>query len=188
MWLFNGIFWGLLLVIVGVWIMIRRYVPVHIPLGRVIVALIFVYVGVWVLVTGPAIRGRNTIVFSDSRMDYTLDNRGSDYNIVFSRGAVDLSTYVPSGGSVDKEVNVVFGTGTLRINSSVPVRVDMTGVFGTVRSPNGTTTSFRDSVYTTPAYREGADALRIKATAVFGTLYVEEVTRVAPETLTPEAK
>jgi hypothetical protein len=187
MWLFDGIFWGLLLVVIGVWIMIRRYVPVNIPLVRIILALIFVYLGVRILIRGPEIRERNTIVFSDSRTELNADTKGNDYNIIFSRGNVDLSGLSAAGGSVYKEVNVIFGTGTLRINPAVPMQIDMTGVFGTVYSPNGASVSFRDTVYSTPSYRPGADSVRIKATAVFGTLYIEEVAKVAPETMTPEA-
>ena len=187
MWLFDGIFWGLFFVVIGVWIMVRRYVPVNIPLGRVIFALVFVYLGVRILISGPQIRERNTIVFSDTHMDWTTDTHGNDYNIIFSRGTVDLTGLTPAGGSVYKEVNVVFGTGTLKINPAVPMQIDMTGVFGTVRSPNGSSVSFRDTVYSTPAYRAGADAVRIKATAVFGTLYIDEAAGTAPQSMTPES-
>lgn len=188
MWLFDGIFWGLLLVVIGVWIMVRRYVPVNIPLVRIIIALIFVYLGVRILVRGPEIRDRNTIVFSsDTRMDWNTDVHGNDYNVIFSRGTIDLSGLSPAGGSVYKEVNVIFGTGTLRINPAVPMQIDMTGVFGTVRSPNGSTVSFRDTVYSTPSYKPGGDSVRIKATAVFGTLYIEEAAPTSPSTVTPEA-
>ncbi len=172
--LFDGIFWGLLLVIVGVWIMVRRYVPVQIPLVRVILALFFVYLGVRILIRGPEIKDRNTIVFSDSRMEYVGNKGSNDYNIIFSRGIVDLSTLAPSGGSVRKEVNVVFGSGILRINPAAPVRVDMTAAFGAVEAPNGNSVAFGDSSYTTASYREGADAVHIKAAAVFGRLRIEQ--------------
>ena len=189
MWLFDGIFWGVFLVALGVWIMVRRYVPVNIPIVRIIFAVVFVYVGVRILITGPGmgIRDRNTIVFSDTHMNWSSSSRGNDYNIIFSNGSVDLSDLTASGGNVYKEVNVVFGSGTLRINPAVPMEIDMTGVFGTIRSPNGNSTSFRDTRYTTPAYKAGEAAVRIKATAVFGTLNIEEAARLAPESAAPQA-
>ena len=64
--LIDGIFWGVLLIVVGVWFLVRRYVPVHIPVVRVIIAVLFVYIGVRVLVRGPVVHDRNTVVFSDS--------------------------------------------------------------------------------------------------------------------------
>lgn len=188
MWLFDGIFWGVFLVALGVWIMVRRYLPVNIPIARIIFAAIFVYLGVRILVMGGpgiGIRDRNTVVFSNTHMNWSSDTRANDYNIIFSSGSVDLSGLTPSGGNVYKEVNVVFGSGTLRINPTVPVQIDMTGVFGTVRSPNGYSSSFRETVYSSPAYKAGEAAVRIKATAIFGTLNIEEVARLAPDTSAP---
>jgi hypothetical protein len=172
--LIDGIFWGLAFIIVGVWFIVRHYVPVHIPLGRIILSLLLIYVGVRILVHGPVLRQRNTIVFSESRLGPEHGDTGGDYNIVFSRGVVDLSTLRPQGASVYKEVNVIFGSGVLKIDPSTAVRVDMTTAFGTVQAPRGAATAFGDSQYTTASYREGGDALRIKATAVFATLRIQE--------------
>jgi hypothetical protein len=172
--LIDGIFWGLAFILVGVWFIVRHYVPVHIPLGRILVALILIYVGVRVLVHGPLVRERNTVVFSESRMGPESGGRSGDYNIIFSRGVVDLSSVRPTTGSLRKEVNVIFGSGVLKIDRSAPVRVDMSTAFGTVRAPGGTAAAFGDSVYTTPSYTDEAAALRVKATAVFGTLTIQE--------------
>jgi hypothetical protein len=172
--LFNGIFWGLFFIIIGVLIIARRYIPFQIPLGRVIVALLFIYVGIWFLLIGPGFRDKNTIVFTSSQLEYSgaSDQHDDGYNIIFSSGDIDLTGLAPSGGDVNKEVNVVFGSGNLRINPSVPVRVEMSSAFGSISTPNGSAESFGDRVYTTPVYREGEPAVRIKATAVFGSLNI----------------
>ncbi len=167
----DGVFWGALLIILGVWFIVRRSVPVHIPVIRIIVAVLFVYAGVRILARGPVSTDRNTAVFSESTMSYS-PGRGREYNLIFSSGAVDLSQAAPSGASIHAEVNVIFGSGTLRINPSQPVRVDMSSAFGTVDSPNGRSVAFGDMVYTTPSYHEGAPALEIHATAVFGRLAI----------------
>jgi hypothetical protein len=172
--IFDGIFWGLFFIVIGVWIMIRGYIPVHIPLIRVILALLFVWLGVRILIKGPEIRDSNTTVFSDSHVQFDAESRGNDYNVIFGRGYVDLSRLAPAGGGSHKEVNVIFGSGILHINPEVPTRIDMSSAFGTVVSPNGNSVAFGNMVYTTPSYREGADALRIKATAVFGRLRIED--------------
>ena len=167
----DGIFWGVLLIAVGAWFIVRRWVPVHIPVIRIIIAVLFVYVGVRFLVRGPQSTDRNTAVFSESTMSYSPD-RSREYNLIFSSGAVDLSKAIPSGATIHAEVNVVFGSGTLRVNPALPVRVNMTSAFGTVESPNGRSVAFGDMVYATPSYREGAPALEIHATAVFGRLII----------------
>jgi hypothetical protein len=167
----DGLFWGVLLVILGVWFIVRRSVPVHIPVIRIIIAVLFVYAGVRILARGPVTVDHNTAVFSESVMRYAPD-RGREYNLVFSSGAVDLSSAAPDAASIHAEVNVIFGSGTLRINPAQPVRVAMSSAFGTVESPNGRSVAFGDMVYTTPSYRDGAPALEVHATAVFGRLTI----------------
>lgn len=167
----DGIFWGALLIILGVWFIVRRSLPVHIPVIRIIVAVLLVYAGVRILARGPASTDRNTAVFSESTMSYSAD-RGREYNLIFSSGVVDLSPAAPAGASIHAEVNVIFGNGTLRLNPSLPVRVNMSSAFGAVESPNGRSVAFGDMVYTTPSYRDGAPALEIHATAVFGRLRI----------------
>jgi hypothetical protein len=78
-------------------------------------------------------------------------------------------------------VNVVFGSGVLRIDAAAPVRVTMSSAFGSVEAPDGRSVAFGDSDYRTAAYRDGAPALEIHATAVFGRLLIEPVTLIAPQ-------
>ena len=171
--LVDGIFWGSVLIVVGVWFIVRRSVPVHIPVIRILVAVLFVYAGVRILVRGPVSTDHNVAIFSESTMSYAPD-RSREYNLIFSSGLVDLSAASPSGASIRAEVNVIFGSGTLRINPSVPVRVSMSSAFGTVESPNGRSIAFGDTVYTTESWREGAPAVEIHATAVFGRLTIQK--------------
>ena len=170
--LIDGVFWGVLLIILGIWFLVRRYVPVHIPVIRIIIAALFVYIGIRVLVLGPSVRDRNTAVFSESTLQYSPD-RGRDYNLVFSSGTIDLRSAATSDADTRVQVNVVFGSGILRIDQTMPVRVDMSSAFGEVEAPNGRSLAFGDTVYTTPSYKEGAPALHIHATAVFGRLVIQ---------------
>jgi len=163
-------------VALGAWLIVRRSVPVHIPVIRIVVAALFVYLGVRVLVGSPVVTDRTTAVFSQSAMSWAPD-RGREYNLIFSRGSVDLSrASSPSatgGRTIRAEVNVVFGSGTLRIDRSAPVRVTMSSAFGTVEAPDGRTVSFGDLSYVTPSWREGAPALEVHATTVFGRLAIQ---------------
>src|SRR5271157_1913287 len=109
--LVDGVFWGALLIILGVWFIVRRAVPVHIPVIRIVVAVLFVYAGVRILARGPVSMDRNTAVFSESSMRYSPD-RGREYNLVFSNGAVDLSAAVPGNANIRAQVNVIFASGT----------------------------------------------------------------------------
>ena len=169
--LVDGIFWGVLLIALGVWFLVRRYVPVHIPAIRIIIAVLLVYFGIRILVHGPFVHERNTMVFGQSTMQFSPDH-GRDYNVIFSTGTVDLSGVTISGSPVRTQVNVVFGNATLRLNPGIPARVNMSSAFGTVEAPNGRSVAFGDTVYTTASYKDGAPALEVHATAVFGRLVI----------------
>jgi len=97
-----------------------------------------------------------------------------DYNVIFSRGDVDLSDVALGSSSVKTQVNVVFGSGVLHVNPALPVRVDMSAAFGSVEAPDGRSVSFGDTVYTSSSYRDGAPALEVRANAVFGRLVVQK--------------
>ncbi len=167
----DGIFWGVVLVALGAWLIVRRSFPVRIPVIRILVAALFIWVGVRALVGSPVVTDRNTAVFSQSAMSWS-PNRSREYNLVFSSGSVDLSRAAAGSTGVRAEVNVVFGNGTLRINSAAPVRVKMSSAFGTVVSPEGRSVAFGDVTYATPSWRDGAPALEVHATAVFGRLSI----------------
>lgn len=167
----DGIFWGVLLIVIGVWFLLRNVLPVRIPVIRVIVAVILIYFGIRVLLVRPVIADSNTMVFSESTLAYSPAH-GHDYNVIFSSGSVDLSEIPLGGSSVNAEVNVVFGSATLRINPAQPVRVSLSSAFGAAEAPTGRSVAFGDTVYTTPSYKDGAPALEIRATAVFGRLRI----------------
>ena len=171
--LFDGIFWGVVLILVGVWFLLRRLIPAQIPVFRLIIAALFVYIGIRVLAGGPFGRPGRAPIFSESHLHYTPGwNR--DYNIIFGRGTVDLTGVSIAGAGVRTEVNVVFGSGILRVNPAQPVRIDMSSAFGTVEAPGGRSVAFGDTVYTSSSYRDGSPALEVRATAVFGRLEVAD--------------
>jgi hypothetical protein len=166
----DAVFWGVVLIALGVWLIVRRYVPVQVPLGRILVALVFVYLGVRILAHGPwapPVQTGTTTVFSESTVRGTPGH--DDYNVIFGTSQIDLTGLPAAGG--DKEVNVVFGSATMRVDPRQPVLVRMSAAFGTVEAP-GVTVSFGDREWRSPSYREGAPALRIKANAVFGRLAI----------------
>lgn len=168
--LIDAVFWGALLIVAGVLLIVRKYVPFTLPVGRIIIALVLVYFGIRIIVGGPAVRDENTVVFG-SRTTLAGGSSGSrDFNIVFGSGDIDFTAMSPDDAT--REVNVIFGSGTLRIGPDAPVQIRMSSAFGSVRDPDGNSLSFGDRTWTSAAYREGSPALRIKAAAVFGSLAI----------------
>lgn len=170
--LIDAVFWGVLLIVFGALLIVKKYVPFNLPVGRIVIALVFVYLGVRIILRGPTVRDENTVVFG-SRTTLSGEVRGSrDYNVIFGSSDIDFTT-MPADDAA-REVNVIFGSGTLRVNPETPVKIVMSAVFGSVRSPDGSTVSFGDRTWTSAAYREGSPALRVKAAAVFGSLNIRQ--------------
>jgi hypothetical protein len=166
--IFDAVFWGALLIVLGALLILKKYVPFNLPVGRIIIALVFVYLGVRIILHGPSVREANTVVFG-GRTTLAGDTRGGrDYNVIFSSGDVDFRT-MPAD-DVTREVNVIFGSGTLLLDPATPAKVTLSAVFGSVRAPDGSTVSFGERTWTSASYREGSPALRVKAAAVFGSL------------------
>ncbi|HUI72077.1 MAG TPA: hypothetical protein VL354_16280 [Spirochaetia bacterium] len=162
--LIDGIFWGVLLIAVGVLFIVQRLLPFRIPVIRLVIAVLFVYVGIRVLVRGP--------IWDGSYHERYVAGWDRDYNLIFTNGDVDLSNVTLGSASVRTQVTVVFGTGMVRINPASPVRIEMSAAFGSAEAPNGRSVSFGDTVYTSASYRDGAPALVVHATAIFGKLAV----------------
>jgi hypothetical protein len=172
--LFDGIFWGVVLIALGVWLLVRKSIPVHIPVVRILVGVLFVYVGIRVLVWGPSIRQKNTAVFSQTSITADRADRENEYNVIFGSGDVDLRPLSAAERSVGAQVNVIFGSAVLHLDPSVPARVHMSAAFGSIHTPDGRTVSFGDSIYATPAWKAGAPALDVRAAAVFGSLRISQ--------------
>ncbi len=171
--LFDGIFWGVFFILIGVWFIVRKYVPAHIPIIRIVIAVLFIWLGLRIIIAGPQIHFWNA-VYPETRVEAGADNHGEESRIIFNSDQLDFSTLAPAGGGVAREVIVVFGTGILKINPDVPMRVVLNTAFSSVQTPDGNSTHFGESEYRTPAYREGADAVTVRASVIFGTLRIRE--------------
>jgi len=169
--LFSGLFWGVVIILLGITVILKAVFHVDIPLFRIIFALCIIYFGLRVLVGGfHGGKERQTVVFGESRLSLTDD---SEYNVVFGKGSLDLSGVEPGDRSDAIEFTTVFGKGTLIVNPNVPMRIKVSSAFGGVRMPDGTNIAFGDYTYRSKAYKEGSPFLNIKAAVVFGNLAVK---------------
>ncbi|MCC7232894.1 MAG: hypothetical protein IT242_08135 [Bacteroidia bacterium] len=168
----SGAFWGLIIVLIGLTIILREVFHLHIPFLRFIFGALLIYWGVKII-AGGFIRHHpsNSAVFSES--DFTYDEQRSDYNIIFGRGSLDLfKTAVPASDK-NIEVQVVFGEGRIILNDSIPAKVNMSAVFGSVVAGEKGANGFGNTTFYTSAYREGMPAYILDANAVFGRIEIE---------------
>lgn len=168
----SAVFWGIIIVLIGLSIILREVFHINFPFIRVIFGLLLIYWGIKVIVGGfYRNHHHHSAVFSEAKMD--ARGKGGEYNIVFGNGTIDLFKMETPDRNQKVEVNVVFGSGTLILNDSIPARIEMNTVFGRVRSPERGSGGFGTSSYQTSAYKENEPYVKIEANAVFGNLEIE---------------
>jgi predicted membrane protein len=171
-YLSSGAFWGVIIVLIGLSIILREIFHIHFPILRIVFGVLLLYWGIKVIAGGfnRPWAGHSTVM-DQSSVTYGSNHR--EYNIVFGNGNVDLFKMEKPAHNQKMEMNVVFGNGHLILNDSIPVRVDMSSAFGSVESPDKSTSVLGNSIFQTSAYRENEPFLRIKASAVFGRISIE---------------
>ena len=163
--IFSGMFWGIVLVLFGVSVIVNVVFHVHIPLMRIIFGLFLVYLGVQVLTGHRWHSFRNTCCRSESVFQ---SSSGNDYSVVFGKNTVDLTNIPADTKNRNFKVATVFGASVVTVPSNVPVIIKATSAFGGMNFPNGTTISFGEYVYKNKLYEGQADAIKMEIDLVFG--------------------
>jgi predicted membrane protein len=173
--LFSGIFWGSILILLGISVIIRIVFNIHVPLVRIVFALILIYFGVRVLIGGSWCRSTcntNTVLFSEVKTEFTKDS--NEYNIIFGKGSVSFTDSALAANNRKIKVNTIFSAGEIKINPALPAIITVNSAFAGAKMPDGTIISFGKYIYKTKGFSENSPALRIDATVVFGGLEITE--------------
>jgi predicted membrane protein len=172
--LFTGLFWGIVLVIIGLCVIVNMVFHINVPIIRILFAFLLIYFGVKVLTHGTFGRQDKTnVVFDEGRIN---NASGSDeVNVIFGKSTIAMTdpALVSDKEKKSKEINTVFGASTLYLGKDLPIKVHVSSAFGSARMPDGNIVSFGEYTYTTPAYKEGKPFLKLKANVVFGGMEIE---------------
>ncbi|NLG17649.1 MAG: hypothetical protein GX556_10000 [Fibrobacter sp.] len=170
--LFSGVFWGIILILIGAAIIIRIVFNVNIPVLRIVFAVVLIYLGIRVLIGGPWTGStKNSAVFQSSDMAITEDAR--EYNVIFGSSRIDATAKLTKENE-KIEVNTIFGSSVLVISPDVPTIVKVGAAFSGVRMPDGNLVSFGDYTYKNKAFNKTAPYRVIKADVVFGSMTIME--------------
>ena len=168
----SGTFWGVLIILFGLSILLREIFHIHIPFMKIIFGLMLIYLGVKVIAGGSwKNRSGNSAVFSESEMQY--DPAHDDYDIVFGNGTIDLFKIETPVQKRKIEVSVVFGNGTVIVNDSIPMKIEMNSVFGASILEDKRINALGKTYNTTSAYREGQPYVLLETNVVFGKLTIQ---------------
>ena len=162
---FNGIFWGVFLIFLGLCAIFKTVFHLNISVFRIGFAFLIIYLGLSMLFNGPHFNvENNTILFGNREL--ILDEQG-EYNVIFGRGLIDLSTLSAEHRTQRTEINVVFGEGVIKINPNLPMKIKVSSVFAGARLPDGNRVTMGDYTYQTPNYAENNEGILVEANVVW---------------------
>ena len=172
-------FWGVLLIIIGISLVIKIVFNIDFPIFKIILAFIFIYIGLKILL-GHSFRpfqerkSDSEVIFGES----TFNNveHGKEYNVVFSKGSFDLRNIpLRNDGPTRVKINTVFGGAKILIDKNKPIRIKADAVFSGAQMPNGNSSAFGSTIYTSDSLDLNKPFLDIKCDVVFGGLDIVEM-------------
>jgi len=166
-----GLFWGLLLILIGIVIIVNMVFGIHIPIIRTLIALFFIFLGIkillgngWCPVSLPC--GKNEVVLHERTFN-SLPGAKNEYDVVFGKGTFDLR-HINLAGPTQLRVDTVFGGSEILLSKGTPVRVEADVAFGGASLPDQETGGFGKFNYQSENFDPQGKHLVIKASAVFG--------------------
>lgn len=168
--IFSGVFWGAILILLGISIILKSLLNINIPFFQLLIAFFFIYLGVSILAGGVCWkRSPKTIVFEEREVEGKPHER---YNVVFGRGEIDLSKISLEKGNVRVSVNTVFGSGVIKLNPQIPAEIKVSSVFAEARFPDGNSIFMGKYTYKTRDFKSEENYLVVDADVVFGALEI----------------
>ncbi len=170
-----GIFWGILLMLIGLGIVIRVVFNINFPVVKFIIAFFFIFIGIKLLIGNFNVIDRhgdeNTTIFSESKID-GLDENFKEYNVVFGSSIIDLRDVDISEGSKEVKINTIFGGTVIKIKENSPYKIKADAAFANAKLPNGNTAAFGTGKYESDTFDREKNHIYIKCDVVFGNFEV----------------
>jgi predicted membrane protein len=161
----GSIFWGVLLVLLGISVLLNTAFGIHIPFFSLLIAFIFIYFGVRMLLGHRHGWWHDRRQIGDQSVDWVRP--GDEHNVVFGRGDFDLTHVVLQDKVLYVEINTVFGASVIEVDSRMPVKVVASSAFGAVHLPDGNATTFGEYSWRSPALDESKPYLAVQVSSVF---------------------
>jgi predicted membrane protein len=169
---FNGIFWGGVLIVLGLLAIVKAVFHLNISLFRIGFALLIIYMGVSMLLSRPHFDvENNTVLFGDRQLFLAEQD---EYNVIFGRGSLDLSALNNQERTRQIGINVVFGEGEIKINPDLPMKIKVSSFLAMAELPDGNQVTMGEYTYQTPSYAEDPARIQVEANVVFGNLVFSE--------------
>jgi predicted membrane protein len=169
-----SLFWGMLLIIIGLSAIFRIVFDVN--LFGIFFSLLLIFAGVTMVIGKPWFfqRSNNEYnTFLDDRAVTVQPRDQAEYNVVFGKTVYDLrGVQFPDNEPIRIKINTVFGNSLIVISKDSPVKIKSDAVFAGASMPDGNSVAFGSIQYKTEPFGMALNHLIIDAPVVFGSLQV----------------
>lgn len=170
----GALFWGLLLIILGLSMVLRIVFNIDFPVFKVLVAFIFIYIGLRMLFGSFGIvslkGGKYDTFFSEKTFNSFKSNK--EYNVIFGEGIYDFRNLDLDTQTRRIKISTIFGSSIVKIPSDIPVRIKLDAAFAGGQLPNGNTSVFGNTYFESPDLDINQPHLDLKIDVVFGSVRV----------------
>ena len=173
----HSLFWGLLLVVLGLSLILRIVFNVDFPIFKIFIAFVFIYLGIKILFGSFETKvhfyrgGEKDIIFGEKNFSNFEGN--GEYNTIFGKGSYDFRGYDLKGETKRIKVSTVFGGTIIKLDKDLPVRIKVESAFAGADLPNGNSAVFGTTAYESPTFDPDKPYLDLKLEVVFGGVEVK---------------
>ncbi len=168
---YRNIFWGVILILIGIAVVSNSFFHISIPVSTLIVALILIAIGIQMMTGGYwGAEHHHWHGFGYQVIKYEPGSGDKQYDLKYKGMTLDLSGVTLDKGTVTIDINGSFGGGIVILNPELPVKIDANISFGGVTFPDGSVIGFGQGGYRSRNYTDGSPCLLIRVNASFGGL------------------
>jgi predicted membrane protein len=165
----SGVFWGILIVVIGVSLLVKHIFHLDFPIIKVVIGMALILIGIRFMFSKSHKHTEftyqdskeNSVVFGNKQMVFNEDQ--GEYNSVFSSAVLDF-TKIDKSTDYKIKVNSVFGDLKILVNNRTKVVLESDVVFGNISNPN----EFQNM----DSLDSNQIVLKLKASAVFGSIKI----------------
>jgi hypothetical protein len=176
--IFSKVFWGIFIILFGVLLLVNSFTTLHLPVTRIMISLFLVTLGISLLLSNQkkasftiSSGDEENTFFSDSKQRIDSMGKNNEFNTFFSSQVLDLRN-LKLDENKEIEVNVIFSSQKILINSTSNVRVVASSVFGSAKMDGYREVNFGDGEFKSSGFTPEQPHLLIKANVVFGSVRI----------------
>jgi predicted membrane protein len=176
--LFSGAFWGILLIVIGILLVIKYVFNIQFPIGRIVFAVILIYAGISLLLgnhghcrhhnwTGS--NTENSTAFSNQQFSYSPAQ--NKYSCAFGSSILDLSDVTLTEDKT-LELSVAFGEFIVKMNRNANFETHSGTAFGSTKTPDGSMNAFGQRTYYSSNFNKSEPHFILRTNVAFGSLKI----------------